>query len=125
MGSLEKIYTADKNFRFGQYFSIFLVASSLSIPLIEAVFQYFRLTITLFDWLVVFLYGLSLFFFFTAIEFNSEVQEKVVTEGDTSTKTVQTQTYTHMWTPLSQSCFWISGIIAILAISKTISLMWR
>ena len=120
----KNIGNAENHIKMGIFFSVGLTAASLAVPIIEAIAGKFNIKISLFDWLVVFMYGIASFFLFIGVYFNANVQVESKQEGD---KTI-TRTTTHLldkWTPLSKGCFLISSILFILAIIRTIQLFWR
>ena len=121
----KNIGNAENHIKAGIYFSVGLTAASLAVPIIEAIAGKFDITITLFDWLLVFLFGLSFFFFFIGVWFNANITVETKQEGD---KTItRTNTYLPLarWNPLSIGCFWIAGIIGTLAIVRTIMLFFK
>lgn len=117
--TFDKIISADHPYKIGMYFgvaiSLLSLANNIKIWGIEINSP--------FDWLFVFLIGLSIFFFFMGISLNTEerVNEvEVPSANGTFTKKIHTEfiMYFRRFNILSISCFWISGIIVLFVLIR-------
>lgn len=121
---------AENQIKAGIYFSVGLTATSLAVPIIEGVASGFNIRITLFDWLTVFLFGLSFFFIFIGVWFNTDTYVNMKDEvvNDKIMKKTSTRSYCtplFKWNPLSRACFWISAIIGLAALVRTAIIIFR
>ncbi len=124
--TLDKIISANHQFKIGLYFGIALVlialANNFKIGFIEINSP--------FNWLFVFLFGMGVFFFFMGIALNTEencyIKEEPNGKGGINRNT-QTffNTHLHKFNILSKACFWFSGISFLLSIIKLGFIIWK
>lgn len=124
--TLERIISANHQYKVGLYLGIAIVLISLANNFKIGFFE----INSPFDWLLVFLAGLSIFFFFMGIGLNTEentyVDEKPNEKGE-----INRNTQTFFNTPLrhfnilSKTCFWASGISIFLFLFRLGFIIWK
>ena len=124
--TFDKIISANHQYKIGLYFGIAIVlislANNLRIGFIEINSP--------FDWLLVFLVGMTIFFFFMGIALNTEenvnINETPDGNGNVNRhRFEQFKTYLDRFNILSKTCFWFSGISAFLFTIRIGFIIWR
>lgn len=124
--TFNKIISGDHQYKIGVYFGIAIVlvslANNVKIWILEINSP--------FDWLFVFLIGITIFFFFMGIGMNTEenifINEKLLENGIVNRqKSSYSTTHLRHFNILSKSCFWFFGIFLFLSFIRLGFIIWK
>ena len=117
--TIEWVGSGNAPYEFGLYLGIALTLLSLGSTLKTPIFEFQR-----FDWLFVFLTGISVFFFFMAIRLNTEIRTNINRNGKTEKTFQESIIYFDRFNVLSKSCFFISAFMLITALIRLVYLFF-
>ena len=128
---INSVLSSDNYWDIGMRFGIVLaIISLLGISDIKISFLNFSFNyVNQFDWWIVFLLGVGIFFFFMAIRLNTEISENKSSEDfpdenrRSTRKDIVYQTYLNKFNVLSKSCFIISILFGMLSLARLLLLL--